>query len=58
MDFVGTIFTTLGNIVLAIFKIALFLVLSVLVVPSMIIMSFLHKPWEELLGNVFTLDHF
>ena len=58
MDFIGTIFTTLFSIVLAILKIALFLILSVLVVPAMLIMSFLHKPWEELLGNVFTLDHF
>jgi hypothetical protein len=33
-------------------------VLSVFVVPSMIVMSFLHKPWEKMLNNVFTTDHF
>jgi len=55
---IETIFSTLGNIILAAIKIALFLVLSVFVVPAMLVMSFLHGPWEKMLNSVFTLDHF
>ncbi|MCB9809251.1 hypothetical protein H6776_02520 [Candidatus Nomurabacteria bacterium] len=53
-----SIFGTIGALILTILKIGLFVLLSVFVVPSMIIMSFLHKPWEDMLNSVFTLDHF
>jgi hypothetical protein len=48
----GTAFSSIPGILFFILKAALFVLLSLIVLPAMFIMLFLHKPWEDMLSTV------
>jgi|GEM_PF-3522031 len=53
---IESIFVFLGNTVMMIIKFVIFIILSLVVVPSMLIMTFLHSPWEKMLDSVIRVN--
>lgn len=53
---IESFFVFLGNTVMMIIKFIIFLLLSLVVVPSMLVMAFLHGPWESMLDSVIRLN--
>jgi len=53
---IESIFVFLGNTVMMIIKFIIFIILSLVVVPSMLIMTFLHSPWEKMLDSVIRVN--
>jgi len=53
---IESFFVFLGNTVIMIIKFIFFIALSLIVVPAMLIMTFLHGPWESMLDSVIRLN--
>lgn len=56
-DSIGALFNLMFSFVAWLLEISYFILLSVLVVPSMLIMMWLHKSWEDQLKKHFHIGY-
>lgn len=58
MDFIFDLIKKIPALLFALVRFVFFLLLSLIVVPSMLVMLYLHKPWEKMLDSVFSVSPF